>query len=42
MKKILNKILIFALALTVTNCSDPDNAIYDVFDVITISIKKYM
>lgn len=35
MKKIINKLLIIALAFsTVLSCKDPDNAIYDVFDGI--------
>ncbi len=35
MKKIINKIILFALAAVVLNCEEPDNVIYDVFDTVT-------
>ncbi len=35
MKKILNKIFLFALAVIVLNCEEPDNVIYDVFDTVS-------
>lgn len=38
MKKIINKIAIFTVALLTLNCSDPDNVIYDVLDKTTYGV----